>query len=363
MKAREFLARKVGDASSCATSSRRPLSVEELRRLASRVGGWTSWSPQAPRRGEGLQGEKLLRWLAEDGARVRRPIVVTGRKVTLGFAETARKEWRSRCRRHFSRSAMSCGVVSVSGSCRRARRRRRRRRERRAPRAGSSGCGTSARGLAGVEPHGLAHVVDGAVEAALLDSVPRPGTWCSALTWGFAARRSGLSAVSTSAPPGRSTRAALDQRQRGVFLAPQEHRAVEAERGGHAALVEQVRGTQAGRPRRRRRAVASALPSASRSALLVDAVARWPNGRARAGAGRSRNQVGDRLAGLHCASCSAACILLRQAAGATLRVVSRKIAVGLASLRAAARRRRLDPLVGPALQAAQDAPAGPRPCG
>jgi len=41
---------------------------------------------------EGLQGEKLLRWLAEDGARVRRPIVVTGRKVTLGFADAARKE-------------------------------------------------------------------------------------------------------------------------------------------------------------------------------------------------------------------------------------------------------------------------------
>jgi len=42
--------------------------------------------------GETLHGEKLLRWLAADGARVRRPIVVTGAKVTLGFSEAAREE-------------------------------------------------------------------------------------------------------------------------------------------------------------------------------------------------------------------------------------------------------------------------------
>ena len=49
-------------------------------------------APKRRAEAEGLHGEKLLRWLAADGARVRRPIVVTGAKVTLGFSEAAREE-------------------------------------------------------------------------------------------------------------------------------------------------------------------------------------------------------------------------------------------------------------------------------
>src|SRR5438552_16319292 len=93
MKAREFLARKVGDEVELRNIIKEPLSVDELRRLASRVGGVDELvAPKRRAEAEGLHGEKLLRWLAADGARVRRPIVVTGAKVTLGFSEAAREE-------------------------------------------------------------------------------------------------------------------------------------------------------------------------------------------------------------------------------------------------------------------------------
>jgi arsenate reductase-like glutaredoxin family protein len=93
MKAREFLARKLGDELELRNIIKEPLSVDELRRLASRVGGVDELvAPKRRAEAEGLHGEKLLRWLAADGARVRRPIVVTGAKVTLGFSEAAREE-------------------------------------------------------------------------------------------------------------------------------------------------------------------------------------------------------------------------------------------------------------------------------
>jgi arsenate reductase-like glutaredoxin family protein len=93
MKAREFLARKVGEGVELRNVIKEPLSVDELRRLASRVGGVDELvAPKRRAEAEGLHGEKLLRWLAADGARVRRPIVVTGAKVTLGFSESAREE-------------------------------------------------------------------------------------------------------------------------------------------------------------------------------------------------------------------------------------------------------------------------------
>jgi arsenate reductase-like glutaredoxin family protein len=93
MKAREFLAQKLGDEVELRNIIKEPLSVEELRRLASRVGGVDELvAPKRRAEAEGLHGEKLLRWLAADGARVRRPIVVTGAKVTLGFSEAAREE-------------------------------------------------------------------------------------------------------------------------------------------------------------------------------------------------------------------------------------------------------------------------------
>ena len=81
--------------SRCATSSRslsRSRRVEELRRLASRAGGVDELvAPKRRAEAEGLHGEKLLRWLAADGARVRRPIVVTGAKVTLELESFAGK--------------------------------------------------------------------------------------------------------------------------------------------------------------------------------------------------------------------------------------------------------------------------------
>jgi arsenate reductase-like glutaredoxin family protein len=93
MKAREFLAQKVGEGFELRNVLKEPLSLDELRRLASRVGGVDELvAPKRRAEAEGLHGEKLLRWLAEDGARLRRPIVVTGSKVTLGFSEETRKQ-------------------------------------------------------------------------------------------------------------------------------------------------------------------------------------------------------------------------------------------------------------------------------
>jgi arsenate reductase-like glutaredoxin family protein len=64
-----------------------------LRVLASRVGGADHLiAPKRRAEAEGLTGEKLLRWLAEDGARVRRPIVVLGKTITLGFTDATREE-------------------------------------------------------------------------------------------------------------------------------------------------------------------------------------------------------------------------------------------------------------------------------
>jgi arsenate reductase-like glutaredoxin family protein len=94
MKAREFLARKVPeDALSLRNLIKEPLTVDELRRLASRVGGAEHLvAPKRRAEADGLSGEKLLRWLAEDGARVRRPIVVTGKKATVGFTDSVRAD-------------------------------------------------------------------------------------------------------------------------------------------------------------------------------------------------------------------------------------------------------------------------------
>jgi arsenate reductase-like glutaredoxin family protein len=70
-----------------------PLTVDELRHLASRVGGADHLvAPKRRAEAEGLSGEKLLRWLADDGARVRRPIVVAGKHTTLGFTDSVRAQ-------------------------------------------------------------------------------------------------------------------------------------------------------------------------------------------------------------------------------------------------------------------------------
>ena len=69
-----------------------PLTADELRALAAKVGGPRELvAPKRRAEAEGLDGEKLIAWLAADGARVRRPIVVVGKKVTLGFNAAAQE--------------------------------------------------------------------------------------------------------------------------------------------------------------------------------------------------------------------------------------------------------------------------------
>jgi arsenate reductase-like glutaredoxin family protein len=94
VKAREFLAQNLSeDGFELRNLIKEPLSADELRVLASRVGGADQLiAPKRRTDAEGLGGEKLLKWLAEDGARVRRPIVVAGKTITLGFTDATREE-------------------------------------------------------------------------------------------------------------------------------------------------------------------------------------------------------------------------------------------------------------------------------
>lgn len=94
MKAREFLARKKGDEGfSVRNLIKEPLTGDELRKLAAQVDGPKELvAPKRRAEAEGLDGEKLIAWLAADGARVRRPIVVVGKKVTLGFNAAAQEQ-------------------------------------------------------------------------------------------------------------------------------------------------------------------------------------------------------------------------------------------------------------------------------
>lgn len=67
-----------------------PLSLEELKALSKLTGGPEELvAPKRRKEAEGLSGDALLRWLAEDGGRVRRPIVVVGEAATLGFNASA----------------------------------------------------------------------------------------------------------------------------------------------------------------------------------------------------------------------------------------------------------------------------------
>jgi arsenate reductase-like glutaredoxin family protein len=63
-----------------------PLTLDELRVLARRVGGASALvAPKKAKEANGLDGEALLGWLAEDMGRARRPIIDLGGKVLLGF--------------------------------------------------------------------------------------------------------------------------------------------------------------------------------------------------------------------------------------------------------------------------------------
>ena len=91
MKAREFLAQAVGERLKVRNLLKEKLSVSELRALAKLAGGPAGLvAPKKRTEAAGLAGDALIEWLAEDGARVRRPIVVTGKTITLGFAGDAK---------------------------------------------------------------------------------------------------------------------------------------------------------------------------------------------------------------------------------------------------------------------------------
>ncbi len=70
-----------------------PLTVAELTALAAKAGGAENLvAPKRRAEAEGLGGKKLIQWLAEDGGRVRRPIIEAGGTLTLGFTEETRRE-------------------------------------------------------------------------------------------------------------------------------------------------------------------------------------------------------------------------------------------------------------------------------
>lgn len=72
---------------------KQPLSAAELRALAKKAGGAEQLvAPKRRAEAEGLSGDELIAWLAEDGGRVRRPIIEVGREVTLGFAADAQEK-------------------------------------------------------------------------------------------------------------------------------------------------------------------------------------------------------------------------------------------------------------------------------
>jgi arsenate reductase-like glutaredoxin family protein len=92
MKAREFLARKKQQVEE-RNLIKQPLSAAELRELAKKAGGVEQLvGPKRRAEAEGLAGEKLIAWLAEDGARVRRPLIEIGGELTLGFAADAQEK-------------------------------------------------------------------------------------------------------------------------------------------------------------------------------------------------------------------------------------------------------------------------------
>jgi arsenate reductase len=94
VKAREFLAHKAGEPNlKLRNLIKEPLDEAELRALAPKVGGVRALvAPKRRAEAEPIPDGELFAWLAEDGGRLRRPIVVAGRKVTLGFAADAKAE-------------------------------------------------------------------------------------------------------------------------------------------------------------------------------------------------------------------------------------------------------------------------------
>jgi arsenate reductase-like glutaredoxin family protein len=93
MKARAALDQKLdADAFVLRNLVKEPLTATEIDALAKKVGGVENLvAPKRRVEAEGLSGKKLVAWLAADGGRLRRPIIVTPRGTTVGFAADAKE--------------------------------------------------------------------------------------------------------------------------------------------------------------------------------------------------------------------------------------------------------------------------------
>lgn len=70
---------------------KQPLGVTELAALARRAGGAEELvAPKRRAEAEGLSGDALIAWLAEDGGRLRRPIIDVGGDLFVGFSTATR---------------------------------------------------------------------------------------------------------------------------------------------------------------------------------------------------------------------------------------------------------------------------------
>ena len=92
MKAREFLARRKHPVEE-RNLIKQPLSAAELRALAKKAGGAEQLvAPKRRAEAEGLAGDELIAWLAEDGGRVRRPIIEVGGEIDVYTAPKLREQ-------------------------------------------------------------------------------------------------------------------------------------------------------------------------------------------------------------------------------------------------------------------------------
>jgi arsenate reductase-like glutaredoxin family protein len=97
VKAREFLVRKRGETGvKLRHLLKEKLSRDEIEALAKRVGDARELvAPKRRAQAEALSGAKLIDWLAADGGHLRRPIVIVGNKITLGFNAASQAELES----------------------------------------------------------------------------------------------------------------------------------------------------------------------------------------------------------------------------------------------------------------------------
>ena len=71
-----------------------PLTADEIRKLAGKVSGVRELvAPKKREEAAAVPDAKLPDWLAEDGKRMRRPIIESGAKVTLGFSKDIEANW------------------------------------------------------------------------------------------------------------------------------------------------------------------------------------------------------------------------------------------------------------------------------